>query len=177
MHELVGKTALVTGASSGLGRHFGLLLAYKGARVVLAARRRQKLDEVCEEVEAGGGNAFALELDVSDPLSVRAAFADLETAPDIVINNAGIADDQPAFDLDVSTWDKVVDTNLKGAFLVAQAAAGKLREFGKGGAIVNIASIVGLRPAGNLAAYAASKAGLIHLTRTRTRWRPSFAGK
>lgn len=166
MDNLQGKSALVTGASSGLGLHFAQLLASKGARIVLAARRREKLDDACREINASGGHAIGVELDVSDRSSVHAAFGSLKTAPDIVINNAGIADNQPALDLEVSTWDSVVDTNLKGAFLVAQTAARRLKESGNGGSIVNVASIVGMRPAGNLAAYAASKAGLIHLTRT-----------
>lgn len=164
--RLDGKTALVTGASSGLGLHFARLLVSKGANVVLAARRREKLEAVCKQIVEMGGNATAIELDVTEPSSVSAAFAEQETPPDIVINNAGIADHQPAIEMDISMWDRVVDTNLKGAFLVAQAAAGRMREVGKGGSIVNIASIVGLRPAGNLAAYAASKAGLVHLTKT-----------
>jgi len=163
---LDGKTALVTGASSGLGRHFARLLAAKGAAVVLAARRREALDEACAEIARDGGTASAVALDVTDPASVAAAFAAMGAAPDIVVNNAGIADDKPALAMDEATWDRVVDTNLKGAFLVAQAAANALRAAGRGGSIVNIASIVGFRPAGNLAAYAASKAGLIHLTRT-----------
>lgn len=163
---LAGKTALVTGASSGLGRHFAAVLAAKGAKVVLAARRREALDDACAGIARAGGTATSVNLDVTDPASVAAAFAAIGDAPDIVINNAGIADDKPAIDMDVATWDSVVDTNLKGAFLVAQAAANVLRAAGKGGSIVNIASITGIRPAGNLAAYAASKAGLIHLTKT-----------
>lgn len=164
--KLDGKTALVTGASSGLGRHFAALLAARGAHVVLAARRRAALEEACGEIAGAGGAASAVALDVTDPASVAAAFAGMGDAPDIVVNNAGIADDRPALEMDEATWDRVVDTNLKGAFLVAQAAANALRAAGKGGSIVNVASITGLRPAGNLAAYAASKAGLIHLTKT-----------
>src|SRR5690606_24404726 len=156
---------LVTGASSGLGRHFASVLAGKGASVVLAARRREALEEARAGIADAGGDAVAISLDVTDPASIAAAFSEMGRAPDIVINNAGIAGDKPALELDVETWDGVIDTNLKGAFLVAQAAAKALRAEGKGGSIVNIASIVGLRPAGNLAAYSASKAGLIHLTR------------
>ena len=160
---LDGKTALVTGASSGLGLHFARVLAARGASVVLAARRREAL----EEARAGiGGATRAVALDVTDPDSIEAAFAEIGDAPDILVNNAGVTTDTPALAMDAATWDRVVDTNLKGAFLVAQAEAKALRAAGKGGVIVNVASITGLRPAGNLSAYAASKAGLIHLTKT-----------
>ena len=160
---LDGKTALVTGASSGLGLHFARVLAARGASVVLAARRRETL----EEARAGiGGATRAVALDVTDPDSIEAAFAEIGDAPDILVNNAGVTTDTPALAMDAATWDRVVDTNLKGAFLVAQAEAKALRAAGKGGVIVNVASITGLRPAGNLSAYAASKAGLIHLTKT-----------
>ena len=164
--SLAGKTVLVTGASSGLGLHFAGVLSAQGAKVVLAARRVETLEAARADIIAKGGIASTIVLDVTDPTSVAAAFAAISDAPDIVINNAGIADNKPAIDMDVATWDSVVDTNLKGAFLVAQAAAKVLRAAGKGGSIVNIASITGIRPAGNLAAYAASKAGLIHLTKT-----------
>lgn len=164
--QLHGRTALVTGASSGLGRHFADVLAAQGARVVLAARRPEALEAARAEIEAAGGAARAVALDVADPASVEAAFAQIGEAPDIVVNNAGVTTDTPALAMDAATWDRVLDTNLTGAFLVAQAGARALRDAGKGGSIVNVASITGLRPAGNLAAYAASKAGLIHLTKT-----------
>jgi len=160
--SLAGRTALVTGASSGLGRHFADVLAAAGASVILAARRTDRLRDACAEIEAAGGTATAIALDVTDPKSVAAAFA--EFAPDIVINNAGIGTSGRALDFSVEDWDAVVDTNLKGAFLVAQAAAKRMSE-GKGGSIVNIASILGHRVAGQLAAYAASKAGLVQLTK------------
>lgn len=164
--QLHGRTALVTGASSGLGRHFADVLAAQGAGVVLAARRPEALEAARAEIEAAGGAARAVALDVADPASVEAAFAQIGEAPDIVVNNAGVTTDTPALAMDAATWDRVLDTNLTGAFLVAQAGARALRDAGKGGSIVNVASITGLRPAGNLAAYAASKAGLIHLTKT-----------
>ncbi|MCO5159084.1 MAG: glucose 1-dehydrogenase [Aquamicrobium sp.] len=162
---LNGKTALVTGASSGLGRHFAGVLAGQGARVVLAARRPAALEAARAEIAAAGGTASTVALDVTDPASVEAAFAEIGAAPDIVVNNAGISDNQPALEMDAAMWDRVVDTNLKGAFLVAQAGARALRDAGKGGSIVNIASILGHRVAGNVSAYAASKAGLVQLTK------------
>lgn len=162
---LNGKTALVTGASSGLGRHFAGVLAGQGARVVLAARRPEALEAARAEIAGAGGAASTVALDVTDPASVEAAFAEIGAAPDIVVNNAGVSDNQPALEMDAAMWDRVVDTNLKGAFLVAQAGARALRAAGKGGSIVNIASILGHRVAGNVSAYAASKAGLVQLTK------------
>jgi len=163
--QLDGKTALITGASSGLGLHFAGVLAARGAKVVLAARRVEALEAARAGIAALGGTARALALDVADPASVEAAFAEIGEAPDIVVNNAGVSGSQPALEMDAATWDSVVDTNLKGAFLVAQAAARALRDAGKGGSIVNIASILGHRVAGSVSAYAASKAGLVQLTR------------
>lgn len=164
--SLAGKLALVTGASSGLGLHFAGVLAAQGAAVVLAARRVEALEAARAGIAATGGTASTVALDVTDPASVEAVFAAMGGAPDIVVNNAGISDDRPALEMEAALWDSVIDTNLKGAFLVAQAAARRMKSDGKGGSIVNVASITGLRPAGNLAAYAASKAGLIHLTKT-----------
>jgi len=163
--RLDGRTALVTGASSGLGRHFAALLARRGAHVLLAARRREALEDACDEIARAGGSAAALTLDVTDEGSVAAAFAGLATVPDIIVNNAGISGGGPALDIDAAAFDRVVDTNLRGAFLVAKAAAATMCAAGKGGAIVNVASILGHRVAGGLSAYAASKAGLVHLTR------------
>lgn len=160
-----GKTALITGASSGLGRHFANVLAARGATVLLAARRRAALDEACAQISAAGGKAQAITLDVGDEASINAAFADFASAPDIIINNAGISGEGPALGMDAAGFDRVMDTNLRGAFLVAKSAATALRAAGKGGSIVNIASILGHRVAGNVSAYAASKAGLVHLTK------------
>lgn len=162
---LDGKTALVTGASSGLGRHFANVLAARGATVLLAARRRAALDEACAQISAAGGKAQAITLDVGDEASINAAFAGFASAPDIIINNAGISGESPALGMDAAGFDRVMDTNLRGAFLVAKSAAVALRAAGKGGSIVNIASILGHRVAGNVSAYAASKAGLVHLTK------------
>lgn len=161
------RVALVTGASSGLGAHFARMLAKEGASVVLAARRVAVLEALKAEIVAAGGKAEAVALDVNDEASVAAAFAELDaggTALDIVVNNAGISRAEPAISMTAADWDSVVDTNLKGVFLVAQAAAQRMREAKRGGSIVNVASILGHRVAGNVAAYAASKAGVVHLT-------------
>jgi len=165
--NLNGQTALVTGASSGLGRHFARLLAKHGARVAIGARRMDKLVSLAEEIRAEGGEALLVELDVTDEASVDRAVgqvADAMVGIDILINNAGIVIAKPALELSVTDWDMTVATNLRGAFLVAQAAAKRMAESG-GGSIVNIASIAGLRTGGHISAYAASKAGLIHLTK------------
>lgn len=163
--SLDGKTVLVTGASSGLGRHFASMLAARGATVLLAARRMAALDEACAQIIAAGGKAETITLDVADEASITAAFAGFSTVPDIIINNAGISGEGPALDLDAAAFDRVMDTNLRGAFLVAKTAASAMRDASKGGSIVNIASILGHRVAGNVSAYAASKAGLVHLTK------------
>lgn len=163
---LAGKSALVTGASGGLGLHFANLLASHDASVTLAARRREALDRACDEIGAAGGTAVAIEMDVTDAGSIAAALAPFDLGFDIVVNNAGIGGAGPAIDLPEAEWDRVLDTNLKGCFLVAQAVARRLIAAGRPGAIVNIASIAGLHPSSGLSAYGASKAGLIQLTKT-----------
>ncbi|MBX9454981.1 MAG: glucose 1-dehydrogenase [Rhizobium sp.] len=162
--DLAGKRALVTGASGGLGLHFAQVLAKQGAHVVLGARRIDAVNDAAEAIRAAGGDAKAVALDVTDGASVARA---LEKFPDvsIVVNNAGIATPAAAIDLDEAEFDRVIDTNLKGVLLVAQASARRMRDRGEGGSIVNIASITGLRVAGQLAAYATSKAAVIQLTK------------
>lgn len=165
--SLSGQTALVTGASAGLGAHFARVLAAQGCRVVLAARRIEALERLRAEIEASGGQAVAVALDVADEASVEAAFATLDGQGlrlDIVVNNAGISDAKPALDVTAAEWDRVVDTNLRGVFLVAQAAARRMKGEAGGGAIVNVASILGHRVAGGVVSYAASKAGVVRLT-------------
>ncbi len=164
-HPLRGKSALITGASGGLGLHFAHTLARAGAAVTLSARRRTALESACAAIAAEGGVAKALEMDVADAASVAAAFESCTAPFDIVINNAGVTTTARAQDLDEEVWDKIIDTNLKGAFLVARTAARAMKAAGRGGAIVNVASILGMRVAGSVSAYAASKAGLIQLTK------------
>ena len=166
--DLTGRAALVTGASSGLGRHFAGVLARAGAKVALAARRIESLERVCEDIVRAGGEAVAVPMDVTDAASVRAAVADAAEGLgglDILVNNAGTTLTKSVLDIEESEWDGVLDTNLKGCFLVAQQAARAMREHGRGGTIVNVASILGIRVAGQLAPYVTSKAGLIQLTK------------
>jgi NAD(P)-dependent dehydrogenase (short-subunit alcohol dehydrogenase family) len=165
--DLIGRRALVTGASSGLGAHFATVLADAGAAVTLAGRRTDALGDVAAGIIAKGGRAATVWMDVTDAASVRSATeaaVDAMGGLDILINNAGVSHTTPVLDITEAEWDLVLDTNLKGAFLAAQAAARVMRD-GGGGSIVNIASVLGLRVAGNVSAYCASKAGLIQLTK------------
>lgn len=164
LFDLSGKTALVTGASSGLGAHFASCLGDAGASVVLAARRADRLKSLQAELEGKGIAAKTVDLDVQSSASIEAALAVVGPV-DIVVNNAGISIVKPALEMPEQDWDSVVDTNLRGAWLVTQGAAKRWVTEKKSGNIVNIASILGLRTIGHVAPYNASKAGLIHLTR------------
>ena len=166
--SLDGKIALVTGASGGLGRHFAQVLAAAGARVCAAARRMHKVTETVAGIEAAGGRAFGVQMDVTDAGSVTAAFGLIEEQAGpvtVVVNNAGIASSKLALDLDEGDWDRVLETNLKGAWTVAQTAARRMAEKETGGVIVNIASVLGLRVSKGVVPYAVSKAGLIQMTK------------
>lgn len=168
LFDLSGKTALVTGASSGLGQHFASLLAQQGVKVAVGARRLDRLTELCEALSRDGAKTLPVALDVADSTSVATAVNTVVNefgALDILVNNAGVAITKAAMDVDENDWDQVMNTNLKGAWLVAQEAARKMIESGKGGSIINIASITGLRVAGQVSTYAASKAAIIHLTK------------
>lgn len=157
------RAALVTGASSGLGAHFARVLAQDGLHVVLAARRRERVEALAAEIIAAGGSAEAVVMDVTDAGSVAEGFAALSRPIGILVNNAGISGGGAALDMAPEEFDTVVDTNLKGVFTVAQAAARQMRD--SGGVIVNIGSILGLRVAGHVAAYTASKAAVVQLTK------------
>lgn len=166
--SLAGKCALVTGAFGGLGRHFALTLAGAGAAVGLVGRRIAEGEKLAEEIRAGGGRAHACAMDVTRPDSVRAAIESVAAAlgpVGVLVNNAGVAVTRPFLDVSEEDWASVVDVNLNGAWRVAQAGARHMRDHGHGGSIVNIASITGLRVAGAISAYVASKAGLIQLTK------------
>jgi NAD(P)-dependent dehydrogenase (short-subunit alcohol dehydrogenase family) len=167
--DLDGQAALVTGASGGLGRHFALVLARAGAKVALAARRGDALNAVAAEIAAFDGRAIPIVMDVTDPASVEAGVLAAETelgAITILVNNSGIAVTTPILDQDEADWSRVIDTNLTGALRVARAVANHMIRLGHAGTIVNIASILGLRVRAQVAAYAASKAALIQLTRS-----------
>ncbi|MBV9537649.1 MAG: SDR family oxidoreductase, partial [Acidisphaera sp.] len=164
--RLDGAHALVTGASGGLGRHFASCLSGAGARVTLAARREAHLAQSVALIEANGGEAAAVTMDVRDAARVEQALdrAEATFGPvRVLINNAGIAETAPALEASEEDWDRVVGTNLTGAWITAQATARRMVRHQVGGSIVNIASILGLRVAGRVAAYAASKAGLIQM--------------
>jgi len=164
---LSGRVALVTGASSGLGRHFAQRLAQHGATVVIAARRVDALAALADELAAQGATAHAVALDVREPASVERAVADSVARAgriDVLINNAGVALTKPALLTTDADWRSVIDTNLDGAFRVARAVAQAMADARRGGSIVNIASILALRVAKQLPAYVAAKAGLLKLT-------------
>lgn len=165
--RLDGRQALVTGASSGLGAHFAFTLARAGATVALAARRIDRLYDLVARLRDEGHRALAVPMDVADGATVAAAFDDLAArghGPDLVVNNAGVAVSRPLLEQTEADVDGVLQTNLKGAWLVAQEAARRLVAARRPGAIVNIASITGLRVAGGVAPYCASKAALLQLT-------------
>lgn len=167
--DLGGQAALVTGASGGLGRHFAITLARAGAKVALCARRADRLTEVAREIQAMDGRAVPIVMDVTDAASVRDGVAAAETelgSLGILVNNSGVADaGVPFLDQEEADWDRVVETNLKGAWLVAREVARHMARLGHGGRIVNVGSILAFRAAARVPAYAASKAGLIQLTR------------
>jgi NAD(P)-dependent dehydrogenase (short-subunit alcohol dehydrogenase family) len=164
--DLSGKTALITGASSGFGAHFAKVLAAAGADVVLAARRLESLEQVASDIRwEFSGEVLTLKLDVTDSTMVAAAFAALAGGVDILVNNAGVVRSASALDQSEADWDDVLDTNLKGVFLVAQAAAKAMRASKKSGSIINIASVLGVRQAGAVLPYAVSKAGVVQMTK------------
>jgi len=169
MFDLTGEVALVTGASSGFGAHFARVLAQHGARVVVGARRRDRLERLVQEITATGGEAHPVELDVCDSGSVEAAFDQAEAmygTVSVVSNNAGVADARFALDIDEASWDRLMETNLKGVWRVAMEAGSRLIAAGLTGSIVNTASILGLRVALAQSSYAVSKAAVVQLTRT-----------
>jgi 3-oxoacyl-[acyl-carrier protein] reductase len=166
--DLSGKVALVTGASQGLGRRFAAVLAEHGAVVGLAARQVEKLQDLEHEIVTAGGRAASVALDITALPAIEQAFERVEQAlgpVDVLVNNAGVAVSKGVLEQTEADWDAVIDTNLKGAFFAAQAAARRMASRG-GGSIVNIASVLALDVVGHLAPYAASKGGIWQLTRT-----------
>jgi NAD(P)-dependent dehydrogenase (short-subunit alcohol dehydrogenase family) len=166
--DLDGKRILVTGASSGLGAHFARLLAGKGAQVAAAARRVERLEALARACEGLPGRVVPLALDVSSVAAIEAGIGQAAQALgglDVLINNAGIAETERALSVSEAQWDAQLDVNLKGCFFAAQAAAKLMAGQEAGGAIVNIASILGERVSASVAPYAISKAGLIQMTK------------
>lgn len=166
--SLAGKTALVTGASSGLGRHFAPVLARAGARVVLAARRTELIEAEAESIRDAGGEALAVTMDVTDSASIAAALDAAEAAfgaVTVVINNAGITIPKLLLDLSDEDWDAVIATNLSGVAFVSRECARRMIAAGTGGSIVNIASILAERVQKALTNYAAAKAGVVQFTK------------
>jgi NAD(P)-dependent dehydrogenase (short-subunit alcohol dehydrogenase family) len=174
--DLSGRVALVTGASSGLGAQFAKTLSKAGAAVALAGRRIERLKDLRAEIEAGGGDAHVVALDVTDPVGIRAAVAHTETelgTIDILVNNSGVSTSQKLTDVTPEDYDYVMDTNTKGAFFVAQEVGKRMLARAKGaapgtftgGRIVNISSMAGLRALGQIGVYCMSKAAVIHMTR------------
>jgi NAD(P)-dependent dehydrogenase (short-subunit alcohol dehydrogenase family) len=165
--DLSGRIALITGASRGLGRHFALTLARAGARVAVAARSTDKLAELAAEVEALGGSALALAMDVTERASVCAALDRLASdwgVAQVVVNNAGIGGSKRPLEFNDADWASVVGTNLTGAWIVAQETSRRLVDAKLGGSIINVSSVLANRVAPGVSLYSASKAGLKHLT-------------
>jgi len=168
MFSLKGRVALVTGASSGLGVQFAKALADNGAAVALVARRADRLKSLKDEIEGKGGRAVAIEADVTDHAAVAHTFDAAEKAfgtVTILVNNAGIAHGGRAVEMPPEEWRKVLSTNLDAVFFWAQEAARRLLAAKKQGAIVNIASVLGLAVSKGAVAYAAAKAGVVQVTK------------
>jgi len=162
------KVALVTGASSGLGRHFALTLAKAGARVAVVARRKDRLNDLVAEIETAGGTAIAFELDVTDRSHFDVVLDLIEKdlgAVEILINNAGIAVEGNTLEMVDDDLDNILDVNTKALWLLAKRVSDRLVKNGKSGSIINIASILGLNVSPGLSLYAISKAAVVQMTK------------
>lgn len=167
--SLAGKTVMITGASSGIGAHLARLAGRSGARVVLAARRMERLGPLAEEIAEHGGSVLAVTMDVTCRDSVEAAFHTAEETfgvVNVVLNNAGIGNARRALELSEEEWRAMLATNLDGVWRVAQCAARRMVACGAPGSIVNVASILGLRVGTGHSHYCAAKAGVVQLTRS-----------
>lgn len=174
--DFSGRVALVTGASSGLGNRFAKVLAQAGAGVVLASRRVERLKQLRAEIEAAGGDAHVVPMDVTDVDSIKAAVAHAETemgSIDILVNNSGVSTTQKLTEVSAEDYDYIFDTNTKGAFFVAQEVGKRMIARAKGaapgtytgGRIINIASMAGLRVLSQIGVYCMSKAAVVHMTK------------
>jgi NAD(P)-dependent dehydrogenase (short-subunit alcohol dehydrogenase family) len=159
-----GAVALVTGASSGLGRHFSTVLASAGATVVVAARRSDRLSTLVAEIEKTGGHASAVTMDVTSRDSVRKALNAIGRI-DVLVNNAGVSNTRRVFEYADPDWEAIIRTNLQGAWIAAQEAARRMADARIAGSIINVTSILASRVAGGVGPYSAAKAGLKQLTR------------
>ena len=168
LFSLKGRTVMVTGASGGIGLHLAGVFARAGASVALTARRRDRIDSATQALAGQGHKVFTAYLDVTDGESISAAFDDVEKAldapVDILLNNSGVLYAKRFLDQDIAEVSRLLDTNLKGAFQVAQEAARRMARHG-GGIIINVASTAGLAAGAQFSSYCASKAGLIQLTK------------
>lgn len=167
--SLSGKTILVTGASSGIGAHLARLASQAGARVVIGARRIERLEQLAQDIQWLSGEALVVALDVTDRASVEAAFDAAEVhfgVVDVVLNNAGIGNAMGALNISEEQWRNMLSTNLDGVWRVAQCAAQRLVKAGRGGSIVNVASILGLRVGTGYSHYCAAKAGVVQLSKS-----------
>ena len=174
--DLSGRVALITGASSGLGKQFAKTLSHAGAAVILAGRRIELLKDLRAEIEAQGGDAHVSLLDVTDLDSIKSAVAHAETEVgpiDILVNNSGVSSTQRLQEVGESNFDDIFDTNVKGAFFVAQEVGKRMLARAKGltphahagGRIINIASTAGLKVLPQIGVYCMSKAAVIQMTK------------
>jgi NAD(P)-dependent dehydrogenase (short-subunit alcohol dehydrogenase family) len=164
--DLTGRTALITGGGTGLGKHFAEVLSGAGAVVILCARRVDKLQQTVDEINSGGGQAYCYVMDVTSEASITEAFdqAAAHGTVDILVNNAGTVAQPSLLELDEATWDSVQATNLKGAWMVAKEAVTRMVDKETSGSVINIASILGIAVQKGTGPYSASKAALLHLT-------------
>ncbi len=165
--RVAGKAAIVTGAGTGIGRAIALALAREGAKVAVAGRRHEKLEEVAQAIRRGGGEAVATVCDVSSEADSKQAVKDAEQAfgsVNVLVNNAGALSVSTVEGISVEDWDRLMATNLKGPFLMSRAVLPAMRRAG-GGAIVNVGSVLGLVAMKDRAAYCASKGGVTMLTK------------
>lgn len=175
--DLSGKVALVTGASRGLGRSIAIGLAEAGATVAVTSRKLSALDDTISEIHRAGGTAIPLMLDVSDVSGMTDQMSDLSArladGLDILVNNAGYEEVCPSLDVSEDIWDRIVDTNLKGAFFCARNAARMMVETGRGGAVINVCSLTSYVGVPTAVPYGSSKTGLLGMTRAlSTEWAP-----
>lgn len=168
LFDMSGKTVLITGGGSGIGKHFAKTLSAAGAQVVLCGRRLAVLKEACAQIEQPGGRAAYVQMDVGDAQSITTAFSQIaDVGPiSVLINNAGLMAEPSLLEMTEAEWERVNDVNLKGAWLVAKSAVQRMIDNKIAGSVINIASVLGSCVQKGTGPYAASKAGLLQLTRS-----------